>query len=398
MQRSSLEVADIIRALTDPVTAQVPGLSASAAQRRVLRALLACRTARLGAHVQQCDKCEHRSVAYNSCRNRHCPKCQAASRARWFKARSRDLLPVGYFHVVFTLPAELAAVALQNKRVLYEILFRAASQTLIQIAADPKHLGARIGMLCVLHTWGQTLVHHPHLHCIVPGGGLSLDGRRWIASRPNYFVPVKVLSRVFRGKFLDYLGRAYRSGELTLTATLEHLTQPERFAALLRELRAKPWVVYSKPPMAGPEHVLKYLARYTHRVAIANSRLVSLEQGRVAFRYKDYAQGNSERILELEALEFLRRFLLHVLPRGFQRIRHYGLLANCCRQQKVALCRSLIAQGAVDEQEDGDPVPPQAPLANIRCPQCGLGVMVTVEMIRSGSIVLASFAPRLDSS
>jgi len=396
--RPSLEVADIIGTLADPATGTVPGLPTSATQRTVLRALLACRTSRLGAHVQQCDKCEHRSVAYNSCRNRHCPKCQAASRARWFEARRRDLLPVGYFHVVFTLPDQISPVALQNKRVLYEILFRAASDTLLQIAADPKHLGARIGFLCVLHTWGQTLVHHPHLHVIVPGGGLAADGTRWIASRPNYFVPVKVLSRVFRGKFLDYLGRAYRSGELTLTATLEHLAQPDHFGALLRELRAKPWVVYAKPPMAGPEQVLKYLARYTHRVAIANSRLVSLEQGRVAFRYKDYAHGDRERTLELEALEFLRRFLLHVLPRGFQRIRHYGLLANCCRRNKVALCRSLLARGAIGEQEDGDPVPPQAPLASIRCPQCGLGVMVTVEIIRSDSIVLASFAPRLDSS
>jgi hypothetical protein len=391
-------VADIIGALTDPVTAQVPGLSASADGRRVLQALVACRTARLGAHVQQCDKCEHRSVAYNSCRNRHCPKCQAASRERWFEARRQDLLPVGYFHVVFTLPAEISPLALQNKRVLYEILFRAASETLIQIAADPKHLGARIGFLCVLHTWGQTLVHHPHLHCIVPGGGLSLEGQRWIASRPNYFVPVKVLSPVFRGKFLDYLGQAYRSGQLTLTATLEHLNEPDRFAAFLRELRGKPWIVYCKPPMAGPEQVLKYLARYTHRVAIANSRLISLQQGRVAFRYKDYAQGDCERILELEALEFLRRFLLHVLPRGFQRIRHYGLLANCCRSNKVALCRTLIAQGGFGEQENGDPVPPQAPLASIRCPQCGVGVMVTVEIVRPGAIVLASFAPRLDSS
>jgi hypothetical protein len=306
-------------------------------------------------------------------------------------------LPVGYFHVVFTLPAELGPVALQNKRTLYEILFRAASDTLLQTAADPKHLGARIGFLCLLHTWGQTLVHHPHLHVVVPGGGLSVDGRRWISARSNYFLPVKVLSRVFRGKFLDYLGEARRDGRLDFTQSLAHLADPDRFARLIREVRAKPWVVYAKAPMAGPEQVLKYLARYTHRVAIANSRLLSLHEGRVAFRYKDYAQGNGQQVLELDAREFLRRFLLHVLPRGFQRIRSYGLLANCCRKRKLALCRSLLAEGATGEHEGGDQ-PARVTSAGLRCPLCGLGVMVIVEIIGPGSIVLAGLAPRLDSS
>ena len=398
MQRPSLEVADIIRALTDPVTAQVSGLCASAAQYKVLRAIVACRTARLGGHVQQCDKCAHRTIAYNSCRNRHCPKCQARARARWFEARGRDLLPVGYFHVVFTLPAELAPLALQSKHVVYDILFRAACETLVQIAADPKHPGAAIGVLAVLHTWGQTLTHHPHIHCVVPGGGLSVDGQRWISSRPNYFVPVKVLSRVFRGKFLDYLGQAHRDGKLSLTASLEHLGDPDCFLALLREVRRKPWVVYSKAPMAGPEQVLKYLSRYTHRVAIANSRLVSIEQGRVSFRYKDYAQGGQQRVMSLDGVEFLRRFLLHVLPRGFVRIRSYGLLANCSRREKIARCRSLIDRAAVGVYDDARGARADSQLVGVRCPECGLGVMVTIEIFRPYSIRLPSLLATLDSS
>jgi hypothetical protein len=389
-------VADIVRALADPVTTHVPGLYASAAQHKVLRALIACRTARLGGHVQQCTDCRHRRVAYNSCRNRHCPKCQAANRARWFEARSRDLLPVGYFHVVFTLPAELGPLALQNKRVVYDILFRAASETLIRIAADRKHLGASIGVLAVLHTWGQTLTHHPHLHCIVPGGGLSLDGRRWIASRKNYFVPVKVLGRVFRGKFLEYLRDAYGDGKLRLTVSLAHLQDSDGFDALVRDVRRKPWVVYSKAPMAGPEQVLGYLARYTHRVAIANSRLVSLNEGRVSFRYKDYAQADKQRLLSLDAVEFLRRFLLHVLPRGFQRIRHYGLLANCCRQRKIDRCRTLIANGA-DATKD-PPSRADSTLAHARCPECRVGVMVTIEIFTPGCVAWLNTIATLDSS
>jgi len=291
----------------------------------------------------------------------------------------------------------LGPTALQNKRVVYDILFRAASDTLLQIAADPKHLGARIGMLAVLHMWGQTLTHHPHLHCIVPGGGLSPDGRRWIASRKNYFVPVKVLSRVFRGKFLDYLGQAYRDGKLDFTASLEHLRDPECFDALIRETGRKPWVVYSKAPFAGPGHVLKYLARCTHRVAIANSRLVAFEDGRVSFRYKDYAHSSAQRILSLGALEFLRRFLLHVLPSGFQRIRYYGLLANCCRQGKIALCRELIGAAVIPPHTD-DGVPSNSQLAAVRCPECGLGVMVTIETFKPGSLTLLSRIALLDSS
>jgi len=394
-----LEVADIVRALADPLTTEVPGLFPSAAQYKVLRALSACRTARLGGHVEQCQQCRHRVVAYNSCRNRHCPKCQATNRARWFEARSRDLLPVGYFHVVFTLPAELGPLALQNKRVVYDLLFRAASETLIQIAADRKHLGAHIGVLAVLHTWGQTLTHHPHLHCIVPGGGLSADGRRWIAARSNYFVPVKVLSRVFRGKFLDFLRHVHRDGKLRVSASLEHLRDPQCFQTLVRDARRKPWVVYSKAPMAGPQQVLAYLARYTHRVAIANSRLVSFDDGHVAFRYKDYAHGGQQRILTLQPVEFLRRFLLHVLPRGFVRIRHYGLLANSCRRQKIALCRELIAAHAGDDHGGSDNDKEKADSAvEIRCPECGLGVMITVEIFRPHLLARPTVPPTLDSS
>jgi hypothetical protein len=286
-------VADILRAVGDSATG-IAALAISAAQKRALHALTACRTARLGGHVQRCDRCEHERIAYNSCRNRHCPKCQAAKRAQWFEARRRDLLPVSYFHVVFTVPAEVAAIALQNKRVVYGILFRAASETLLEIAADTKHLGARIGFVAVLHTWTQTLLHHPHVHCIVPGGGLSPGRERWISSRPGFFLPVRVLGSLYRGKFLAYLAEAFRSGDLRLVATLEHLLEPAQFTVLLGELRRKPWVVYAKPPAAGPECVLAYLARYTHRVAIANSRLISLDRSVVSFGYRSRTVGGGQ--------------------------------------------------------------------------------------------------------
>jgi hypothetical protein len=395
MARPPLEVADIIAALTT-ASAEVPGLVASVAQRRVLNALRACRTARLGGHVEQCDRCAHRTIAYNSCRNRHCPKCQARARAEWFEARRQDLLSVAYFHVVFTVPGELAPLALQNKKVLYAILFRAASDTLLQIAADAKHLGAKIGFLAILHTWGQTLMHHPHLHCVVPGGGLSPDGTRWISSRRSYFLPVKVLSRVFRGKFLDYLAKAHQDGKLSCTNTLTPFADPSAFHRLVADVRRKPWVVYAKAPMAGPEHVLKYLARYTHRVAIANSRLLSLDGGTVRFRYTDYQAGTPS-VMALDAVEFLRRFLLHVLPDRFVRIRHYGLLANRCRRDNVARCRALI-QGGTDHDTGADRAATVTEEHATRsCPLCRVGTMLTVDTFTAAQAAIVIPA-HLDSS
>lgn len=307
-----------------------------------MRAVEQCRTSALGGHVDQCDACGFRRVSYNSCRNRHCPKCQSLARARWLDARLADLLPVQYFHVVFTLPEQLASLALQNKRVVYNILFSAAAQTLRTIAADPKHLGAEIGFLAVLHTWGQTLRHHPHLHCVVPGGGLSLDGSRWLACRKGFFLSVNVLARLFRRLFLEALARAYEQDKLTFHGTIAYLAAPLAFKRLLAGLRAREWWVYAKRPFGGPEQVLAYLGRYTHRVAISNHRLLALQDGNVTFSWKDYARSNQQRSMTLKADEFIRRFLLHVLPRGFQRLRQFGLLANRHRRDKLVLCRKLL--------------------------------------------------------
>ncbi len=296
--------------------------SASPQQRRVLRDLMACRTAALGGHLRRCDACGHEEIAYNSCRNRHCPKCQSQKQAAWLEAQCAKLLEVPYYHIVFTLPQALGPLALQNKRTLYGLLFRAASETLSTIARDPKHLGAKIGFTAILHSWGQTLLHHPHLHCVVPGGGLSADERRWIAARAQFFLPVRVLSRLFRGKYLAYLRQAYRDGELVLAGRLKALAQPRAWRAFVEPLAQIDWVVYAKAPFGSAEQVLKYLARYTHRMAISNRRLLSLEHGQVAFPYKDYRWGRRERVMRLAALEFMRGFLLHVLPKGFVRIRH----------------------------------------------------------------------------
>lgn len=337
--RPALEMADIFRRhgasfrLTHPLSPE---------QRRVMRAVEQCRTSALGGHVDQCDACGFRRVSYNSCRNRHCPKCQSLARARWLDARLADLLPVQYFHVVFTLPEQLASLALQNKRVVYNILFSAAAQTLRTIAADPKHLGAEIGFLAVLHTWGQTLRHHPHLHCVVPGGGLSLDGSRWLACRKGFFLSVNVLARLFRRLFLEALARAYEQDKLTFHGTIAYLAAPLAFKRLLAGLRAREWWVYAKRPFGGPEQVLAYLGRYTHRVAISNHRLLALQDGNVTFSWKDYARSNQQRSMTLKADEFIRRFLLHVLPRGFQRLRQFGLLANRHRRDKLVLCRKLL--------------------------------------------------------
>lgn len=341
--RPPLEVADIFRQhgssfrLTHPLSPE---------QRRVMRAIEQCRTAALGGHLDQCDTCGHQRISYNSCRNRHCPKCQSLAKARWLEARIADLLPVQYFHVVFTLPEQLAALALQNKRVVYNILFSTAAETLRTIAADPKHLGAEIGFLAVLHTWGQTLRHHPHLHCVVPGGGLAADGGRWLSSRQGFFLPVNVLARLFRRLFLEAMTRAFEHHKLTFHGTIAYLTEPLAFQRLLASLRAREWWVYAKRPFGGPEQVLAYLGRYTHRVAISNHRLLALKDGHVTFTWKDYARDHEQRLMTLTAEEFIRRFLLHVLPRGFQRLRQFGLLANRRRRHKLALCRKLLGSAA----------------------------------------------------
>jgi hypothetical protein len=343
-------------------------------ERRVMSAIELCRTAALGGHTEICADCGLVCCAYNSCRNRHCPKCQGQARAEWLAARQAELLPVPYFHVVFTLPAPVAEIAFQNKATVYAILFRTAAETLRTIAADPKHLGAEIGLVAVLHTWGQNLHHHPHVHCVVPGGGTSLDGARWVACRPGFFLPVRVLSRLFRRLFLDALHAAFAAGELRFFGGLAGLAQPAAFGRRLRELRRVGWVVYAKPPFGGPAQVLAYLGRYTHRVAIANSRLVGVTDATVTFRWKDYRHHGKSKVMTLAADEFIRRFLLHTLPDGFHRIRHYGFLANRQRAQKLALCRRLLdapsQQPPIEQLQDA--VPPHRPE---RCPICG-GVMV----------------------
>jgi Putative transposase/Transposase zinc-binding domain len=385
MTRPRLELAEVIRSCGDAFLDE-NGKALSPEQRRALRDIAACRTSALGGHLEECDRCGHRRIAYNSCRNRHCPKCQATAAARWVEAQAADLLPVEYFHIVFTLPAALSPLALQNPRVVYGLLFRAAAETLMQIAADAKHLGAEIGFLAVLHTWGQTLQHHPHVHCVVPGGGLSPDGTGWVASPKGFFLPVRVLGRVFRGKFLAMLDAAFDRGRLAFHGRLRELAGAGRFHQLLRAAAQTEWVVYAKPPFGGPEQVLKYLARYTHRVAISNRRLVALKDGRVRFRYKDYARNGRRRTMTLEASEFLRRFLQHVLPSGFVRIRHYGFLANRCRREKVALCRELL--GVPATPAIGPPCRPTALIPGIApvrcafvCPACGEGRMVVIEVI-----------------
>ena len=337
--RPPLEVADIFRRHGHDFRLTY---SLSPEQRRVMRAIERCRTAALGGHVEQCDTCGYQRISYNSCRNRHCPKCQSLAKVRWLEARLTDLLPVQYFHVVFTLPEQLATLALQNKRVVYNLLFSAAAETLRTIAADPRHLGAEIGFLAVLHTWGQTLRHHPHLHCVIPGGGLAVDGERWISCRPGFFLSVNVLARLFRRLFLQGLERAYENDKLTFNGSLEYLAKARAFRHLLASLRAREWWVYAKPPFGGPAQVLAYLGRYTHRVAISNHRLQSLKDGNVTFKWQDYRHANQQSLLTLKADEFIRRFLLHVLPRGFQRIRQFGWLANRRRRHQLARCRHLL--------------------------------------------------------
>jgi hypothetical protein len=388
MTRPALELADIVRQCGERLRrTQRPSL----AQQRVLRDVAACRTAELGGHVQACNGCDHRQIAYNSCRNRHCPKCQAAARAEWMAAREQELLPVPYFHLVFTLPQPLNALALQNKKLVYGLLFRAAADTLLTIATDPKHLGAKIGFLAVLHTWGQNLMHHPHLHIVIPGGGLSPDESKWVPCKRSgrgkeFFLPVRILSRVFRGKFIAGLKRAYARGELEFHGKLQPLQNPCEFEQLLDQAVRTDWVVYAKRPFGGPRQVLKYLARYTHRVAISNHRLVQLKNGRVTFRYKDYADGQQAKTMTLEATEFLRRFLLHVLPRGFVRIRHYGLLSNRDRTNKLNQCRERLGVSTPHEtSEQGAPVdhaPVEQDVDQTQpCPKCETGRLIVIELV-----------------
>ena len=372
----ALEVADIFRRHGEAFRQARAG-RLGRIERRVMGAITACRTAVLGGHVEQCDDCGATRIAYNSCRNRHCPKCQGLARAKWLADRQAELLPVPYFHVVFTLPAPLGEIAFQNKAAVYAILFRAAAETLATIAADSRHLGAQLGMTMVLHTWGQTLQHHPHVHCVVPGGGPSLDGTRWVACRPGFFLPVRVLSRLFRRLFLQELENAFAAGKLRFFTNLANLAEPQAFARRLRELQRLDWVVYAKPPFGGPSHVLHYLARYTHRVAISNHRLIAVTDDQVTFRWKDYRHGSQVRLMTLSAEEFLRRFCLHVLPKGFVRIRFYGFLAARRRTEALPRCRHAL--GATPR-----PVPSVAD-ASTRvslppCPACG-GVMVAIEQL-----------------
>jgi hypothetical protein len=352
---------------------------------KVLLAIRRCRTAALGGHLDECTRCGHRAISYNSCRNRHCPKCQAGARDRWLAARRQELLPTRYVHVVFTLPRGLAPLALQNKKVIYDLLFRTSAETLLEIARDPKHLGAEVGFFSVLHTWNQKLQLHPHVHCVVPAGGLSFDHTHWISSHHAFFLPVKVLGRVFRGKFVAALKRAFRDGQLNFHGGLEPLAQPKTFSSWLRTLFRKDWVVYSKRPFGGPEHVLRYLGRYTHRVAISNHRLVSFADGKVTFRWRDSAHNNEHKLMTLSLDEFLRRFLLHVLPKGFVRIRHFGFLSHRRRTTTLPLCFQLLGSALPAAQETS------ATRASDLwfCPMCG-GPMAAIERFISAQIQLRS--------
>ena len=362
-----------------------------------MSAIEACRTAALGGHVTRCEDCAHTHVSYNSCRNRHCPKCQSAAAYDWLEARRADLLPVAYFHVVFTLPAPIAAIAYTNKAVIYDALFKAASETLLTIAADPKHLGAKIGATLVLHTWGSALNHHPHVHCVVPGGGLSGDGTRWVSCRSGFFLPVRVLSRLFRRLMCERLTSAHAAGALCFFGDRAALADADAFRAFLKPMRRAEWVVYAKAPFAGPESVLAYLARYTHRVAIANSRLIAFDGRRVSFKWKDYRADGAQRqkIMTLGAAEFMRRFLLHVLPDGFHRIRHYGILANAGRVENVARARVLLGAPAPPAKDaDHDDASASAPDP---CPYCG-GRMILIETFERGSNWRPPAAHKVDTS
>ena len=386
MDRPRFEVADLFRCYGADYR-QKHGASMSVAQRRVMTAIELCRTAVLGGHLEQCDHCGHQRNAYNSCANRHCPKCQSLARAKWLEDRHSELLHTQYFHVVFTVPEEISAIAYHNKRQVYGILFRAAAETLRTIAADPKHLGAQIGFFAVLHTWGSNLLHHPHLHCVVSGGGLSADGSQWICCRNGFFLSVRVLSRLFRRLFLEQLCNAFDAGNLEFFSSLESLRNPSAFRNYLAPLREVEWVIYAKRPFAGPEQVLDYVGRYTHRVAISNNRLLDIAEGKVSFCYKDYRHEAQQKTMTLQAEEFIRRFLLYVLPEGFQRIRYYGFLANPYRQQKLARCRDLLGTSQPEpaaskvNKDYRDRYEELTGSTLWQCPVCHQGRMLMIEIL-----------------
>jgi hypothetical protein len=376
-----LEVADIFRD-HGPAWRKANAGHVSLDQLKMMSAIESCRTAALGGHVARCEDCAHTSVAYNSCRNRHCPKCQGAAAKKWLADREADLLPVPYYHVVFTLPAAIADIAYQNKAVIYDLLFKVSAETMLTIAADPKRLGARIGITSVLHTWGSALTHHPHVHMIVPGGGISLDGERWVACRKGFFLPVRVLSRLFRRLFLEKLVAAHQAGRLSFFGDHIHLADAQSFAAYLAPLRKADWVVYAKRPFGGPEAVLAYLSRYTHRVAIASSRLIAFDKQGVTFRWKDYRADGRDRqkVMTLATGEFIRRFLIHVLPKGFHRIRHYGMLAKGSCADNIARARELLAVA----KPEGEPTAAAVDPSKSTCPCCG-GRMVVIEVFARGA-------------
>ena len=405
MSRPALEVADIFRG-HGSAWRQANAGHVSLGQLKVMSAIESCRTAALGGHVARCEKCAHTLIAYNSCRNRHCPKCQGAAAKEWLAEREAELLPVPYYHVVFTLPAAIADIAYQNKAAIYDLLFKASAETLVTIAADPKHLGARVGILSVLHTWGSALTHHPHVHMIVPGGGFSLDGSKWIACRPGFFLPVRVLSRLFRRLFLEKLVAAHQAGELQFFSNHGPLMDAQAFAAYLAPLRNSEWAVYSKRPFGGPKEVLRYLARYTHRVAISNRRLIACDDNGVTFKWKDYRLEGPDRykVMTLAINEFIRRFLIHVLPAGFHRIRYYGLLASGKRADNIARARELLAVPLLPvdaikaaSTDANEPQTPQHP-----CPCCG-GRMIIIETFERGHApryrpAASTLAVRIDTS
>jgi len=369
MSRPTVEVADILRAHGDRFLDRYRR-SFDFQQLKAFRAIQRCRTAALGGHIDACSECGHQAISYNSCRNRHCPKCQTQAREHWLAARERELLATSYFHVVFTVPHELNVLALDNPRLFYDLLFNASAQTLLKVAADPKHLGAAIGVISILHTWGQNLLLHPHIHCAIPAGGLSPDHSRWIRPRYPFFLPVKVLSRVFRGKFLAGLKRLHRRKQLRCAGPAAALADPKQFRRFLRQLHREDWVVYAKPAFGGPKKVLRYLGRYTHRIAISNHRLLAFDGERVTFRWKDYAHGGKQRTMTLLGTEFLRRFFLHVLPKGFVRIRYFGFLANRFRAHCLPLCQQLLAS------DRPTPSASSVTTSNWHCPNCGAAMIV----------------------
>src|ERR1700731_3336154 len=387
MDRPPLEVADLVRAEGDAFIERSRKWI-TWKHVKVLRAIARCRTAALVGHLDECTRCGHRAISYNSCRNRHCPKCQTGARERWLEKRRRELLPTQYVHVVFTLPRQLAPLTLQNKKLVYDLLFRTSAETLLEVARDPRHLGAEIGFFSVLHTWSQKLDIHPHVHCVVPAGGLSPDHTRWGRSRDNYFLPKEVLREIFRGKFVDALEQAFQNGQLRFEGDLKLLAQPKIFAAWLRPLYRQDWVVYLKPPFGGPEYVLQYLGRYTHRVAISNHRLVSLTDGQVTFRWRDSAHHNEQKLLPLSLNEFLCRFLLHILPKGFVRIRNFGFLANRKRATLLPLCFQLLGSEQQPQAEQHASSKEDSPDL-WRCPKCG-GPMKVIERLTAAEIQLRS--------